>query len=203
MRRTARVLGSASAIVLILTLAGCGSQEPAAKASSPPPSTPTASSTDWVALHDEDAGVRFSLPHEVDPRSRAGQSPGLSSRVYQDQVGEIGLTVTVVTAGVDVPATYPRTIYDQMVSGLNSHGATNAGLSAVGTPDVAKGDALDATLTFTAKDGASNYWRMRTITAGHTVVSVQVLTFSDPGDTDAPKQVDAMFDQLARSVSLD
>ena len=68
---------------------------------------------------------------------------------------------------------------------------------------MAKGQALDATLSFTATDGTRNYWRMRSITNGRVMVQFQVLTFSDPGDTEAPKQVDAMFAQLADGVTLD
>jgi len=35
------------------------------------------------------------------------------------------------------------------------------------------------------------------------MVQVQVLTFSDPGDAEAPKRVDAMFTHLADSVTLE
>lgn len=203
MRRTAGVLGSSSAIVLLLALTGCGSQEPHAKVSDPSPSATSPAATSWVALHDEAAGVRFSLPHRVYPQTRPGQDPSLKARLYQDEVGKFGLGVTVVTAPSDIPANYPKTIYDQMVSRLTEQGATNAQLSEVGTPAVAKGEAIDATLAFTATDGSRNYWRMRSITSGHTMVQLQVLVFSDPDDTKARERVDAMFTQLAESVTLD
>ena len=82
-------------------------------------------------------------------------------------------------------------------------GARDTHLSAVRKSVVAKGAALDGTLAFTATDGSHNYWRMRTITAGQIMVQVQVLTFSDPGDAEAPKRVDAMFTHLADSVTLE
>jgi len=122
--------------------------------------------------------------------------------LYQDKVGEIGLSVSVVQAGSAFPAAYPKSVYDQMVSGLTGQGATDAHLSDVAVATVAKGKALDATLSFTATDGSRNYWRMRTITSGHTMVQLQVLTFSDPGDTEAPKQVDSMFALLVDTVTL-
>lgn len=111
--------------------------------------------------------------------------------------------MSVVQAGSAFPAAYPRSVYNQMVSALTQQGATDTHLSDVGEATVAKGEALDATLSFTATDGSRNYWRMRTITAGHTMVQLQVLTFSDPGDSEALKQVDSMFTQLAESVTLD
>jgi len=155
-----------------------------------------------VALHDR-AGVRFSLPHHVDPESKPQQDPNVEARLYQDKVGEIALSVTVVRAGAPIPATYPRTAYDQMVSALSKQGANDAHLSAVRESVVAKGEALDGTLTFTATDGSHNYWRMRTITAGRIMVQFQVLTFSDPDDAEAQERVDAMFTHLADSVTLE
>lgn len=147
--------------------------------------------------------VRFSLPHRVEPTSRPGQDPSITARLYQDEVDEVGLSVTTVQAGVAIPATYPKTAYDQMASALSAQGATDVRLSAVAEAAVAKGKALDATLSFTATDGSRNHWRMRTITAGTVMVQLQVLTFSDPADTDAPERVDAMFTQLADSVTLE
>jgi hypothetical protein len=193
-------------MVLVLALAGCGSRTPDTQSAGPPgPSTPSAppSTGRWVGLHDDAAGVRFSLPHHVEPESRPGQDPSITARLYQDKVDEVGLSVTIVKAGLAIPPTYPKTVYDQMVSSLTGQGATGAHLSAVAEAPVAKGRALDATLSFTATDGSRNYWRMRTITSGRVMVQLQVLTFSDPQDTDAPKRVDAMFTHLADSVTLE
>lgn len=167
-------------------------------------SSPTPSSTTgWVALRDQSSGVRFSLPHHVDPESRPTRDPSIKARLYHDRIDEVGLDVTIVQTGVDIPAGYPRSVYDQMVAGLRQQGAPDARLASVKKSTVPEGDALDATLSFTAKDGSRNYWRMRTITAGHIMVQLQVLTFSDPDDADAPARVDRLFMQLADSVALD
>ena len=213
MRRTADARLGAGAAVLLLAVAACGSpqavpEKSSPSAPSPTPSTASASATpspttSWVALHDRAAGVRFSLPHHVDPQSRPAQDPRVQARLYQDTVGDIGLSVSVVQGGAPISAASPRSVYAQMASALSQQGATNTHLSRVRKSTVAKGQALDATLTFTATDGSHNYWRMRTITAGRTLVQVQVLTFSDPGDAEAPRRVDAMFRRLAGSVTLE
>jgi len=124
------------------------------------------------------------------------------ARLYEDKVDDVALSVTVVDAGVAIPADYPRSVYDQMVSALTQQGAKDAHLSDVAKPTVAQGKALDGTLSFTATDGSHNYWRMRTITSGQIMVQLQVLIFSEAGDIQAAKKVDALFTKLASSVTL-
>ena len=124
----------------------------------------------------------------------------MRARLYEDKIGDVELAVTILGFVGPLPANYQRTVYDQIVSGLSQAGATDAHLSAVRPARVAGGKALDATLSFTATDGARNYWRMRTITEGQTMIQIQALTFSDPGRRGGPRKVDVAFSRLTRSV---
>lgn len=124
------------------------------------------------------------------------------TRVYQDEVNMIGLTVTITEASAAVDPSYPEDLYAALVRGLTSAGATDALLSRISRPKVAVGTAREAALTFTATDGSHNYWRMRTIVSGHLMVSVQALTFSDDGDDGAQAPVDAIFEKVIKRTTL-
>lgn len=151
-------------------------------------------------MHDK-AGVTFSLPHSVDAETRPGSSPGVAARIYQDRLGDLGLSVSVVQAKIRFPANYAKSTLAHMTGLIEQGGADKVKLSRLKKVKVAKGRGLDATLSFIATDGATNYWRTRTITLGSTMVQAQVIQFSD-GSDQAMAEADSAFDQLVASLKI-
>lgn len=126
----------------------------------------------------------------------------MGARIYQERLGELGLSVSVVQAKTRFPAGYAKSTLAHMTGLLEQGGADTVKLSRLKKVKVKKGHAFDATLSFTATDGATNYWRTRTITLGSTMVQAQVIQFSD-GSDEAKAKADAVFDQLVASLKID
>ena len=190
------------------TVTACGSSTDSSASGPQATSTSTATSAmpdAWVALRDKQTGVSFSLPHRVEPQSRTQPAEGsrvVDASVYQDEIDGTALSVSIVQPHVLIDTGYPRTVLDSLVSTLTKAGATDVRLTAIRKAQVPSGTALDGTLTFTATNGQNNYWRLRTIASGRLAVQIQVINFSEPGDTRAATKAGNLFERLTQSTTV-
>lgn len=160
--------------------------------------TPAASKETWARVVDHDSGVRFRLPEATKPQTSAN-----GGRVYQTKNDDYAVTVTLFRTPPGTGRSEFKAIYGQLRDKLAGTGATEVALSGVHPVDYHGHDGLDGTLTFAATNGDPAYWRMRTLAAGRTAVSIQVMSFATPKRADTVRTlVDDAFTRATKSLEL-